>query len=235
MPWLFKSSLIAKEITQQEAKAAKVPVRKIQLTFGRESVEEHSETNEMLGKAKEEARRIIDRAQQEGEAIKEKARLEGFNQGYADGQQKAQKEYEKLATKLQAVFKKLTKQRILEIQQERQKILAELEPQIFNFVETALQKLLGELPEATTLFYRKWLGEALNRFKEKKLATIFVNPEEYGMIKNILEQNGAFNEIILLTEPEIAVGTVLLKGEENYVVSLKVFTEEILQKLRDGV
>jgi len=235
MPWLSKSSLIAKEFTQPEVMPTKIPVKKIKLDINPENTAADDEAQEQLNTARNEAQKIVAKAQKDAEVILEKARSEGFNQGYADGQKKAQKEYERLETELKANFKKITEQRLFELQQERQKILAELEPQIINFFEVSLQKLLGEIPDAAELFYRKWLGEAIKQFTEKNLPTIFVNPEEYAQIKEILEQNGVFNEVVLLTEPEIEPGTVLLKGQGNYVVSLAVFTEEILEKLRDGV
>ena len=234
MPW-SSSKLITKDsIVKGQSDVAKIPVKKIPAVFD-EGLAENGESLDFLKKAEEEAQKIIANAQEEASRIYEEAKKEGLALGFKEGQEKAQKEYLDLEKQLRQQYQNLTDRRLFEIQEERRKILADLEPQVISFLETILKKLLGELPEATYLFYRKWLDEALKQFSDKNPPTIMVNPEELTAVREIVEQNASISDVIILTEPELEPGTVVVRGQENYVVSLKVFLEEVVQKLRDGV
>ncbi|GAV26159.1 hypothetical protein ciss_20920 [Carboxydothermus islandicus] len=234
MPWSFKSKLLEGVAVRPDGEAQKIPVKKIVILP--EDVEKnYDESSALLNDAKIKAQEIIDAARREAEIIREDAKAKGYQQGYTEGQAKARQEFEKLQAALKKEYEKRIEEKILEINREREKIIKGLEQEIIAFIETSLEKLLGELPEAVILFYRKWLVSALAKFSQKMVPVIQVSPTDREKIEELLQQQGLEEKIPVISDTDLPAGTVVVKGEENYVISLKIFVDEILEKLKAGV
>ncbi|NYE56898.1 FliH/SctL family protein [Carboxydothermus ferrireducens] len=233
MPWSSKSKLLEGVAVRPDGEALKIPIKKI-VILPEEVEKNNEESSALLNEAKIKAQEIINAARREAEIIREDAKAKGYQQGYTEGQATARQEFEKLQATLKEEYEKKIAEKVLEINREREKIIKGVEQEIIAFIETSLEKLLGELPEAVTLFYRKWLVDALAKFSQKMVPVIQVSPADREKIEEILQQQGLEEKIPVITDTDLPAGTVVVKGEENYVISLKIFADEILEKLKAG-
>jgi len=178
-------------------------------------LENQREIKKLQGKIEElrvEAGRILDEAEEQAEGILENARVEAQNeyenllngymeQGYSEGREQAEKEYNNLKDEL--------KRKIQETEDNYEKQVSELEPAFVEILIKYIEKLTGIYASSRTEVIMHVIHQAMTKQTPCRNFIIRVSPADYGTVLN--------------SKPEILLW--LPDGSQIEVVEDKMLTE----------
>lgn len=194
---------------------------------------DYSETGrQIIARARAEAEQILARAQREAEErarqLAEKAREEGYKQGYREGIEQARAEAEEIRSRARQVLK--------QAEEQRAKTLESLEREIIGLSVDIAEKILARQlsldPETVLAIAR----EALQLVKDREHITIFFNPADRETfeknteeLKRLLPAHASLN---LLSDDSITPGGCIVESEHGKVeATLEARWEAILESL----
>lgn len=194
----------------------------------REEIEE--ERKAILEQARREGeehrRHILAKAQEEAAKLEEKARQEGHSKGYLEGRMAAEK--------IKTEAKELLKQ----AHQQREKILADAEPQILQIAVNLAEKLINYQLEVNENLIIGIVSRCLEALPGGREVIVRVNPrdeivcrEKSDMLRRILKK-GAVLEI--RGDAEVQRGCCRVDTEESEITfvlarELKILAEKLLE------
>lgn len=148
------------------------------------TVELQTEDNRAAAKLTEEASReaemIIEQAKAEAARIKNEAFAEAQKRGYEEGMQKARKE----AARLEAEYA----HKLQMLQQERENMVDELQPQIAEIIAGLVEKITGVVTEGKEDLILYLVERAIKRLDRCNELTIKVSSEDYEYLTAHINQ-----------------------------------------------
>ncbi len=114
-------------------------VLKVEQVFEEERVVARKEAERILEEARAQAKLFIESASNDANSIRENARSEGYNEGYAAGEIESRQRYDELQQELE--------QKIETHQAEYSQALSDIEPRYVDVLISLIQKLTGVLLE----------------------------------------------------------------------------------------
>ena len=153
--------------------------------------------------AKKEAERIIEQAKKEASLIKDEAFAQAQKKGFDEGMQKARQE----ARRLEEEYNKKMQQ----LQDERENIMNELQPQIAELIAGLVEKITGILVEDKKEVILYLVEKAIKKLDKFNELNIKVSSEDY---EYLTENKGLLQQAIDRdVEIHIAEDSSLLKNQ----------------------
>jgi flagellar assembly protein FliH len=154
------------------------------------------------------AREILAQAQDEAEAIKDRA----YREGLARGRQEAGREAERMRQELSERFEAF----LSGLDQDKTSLMERYKQDIVSFISLAVNKVVQqELDENRCEVLRNLLNEALELVDREREVTLSVNPEDGDLVRELMEQARAgyprLEHWQIKTTPKVQPGGVVLE------------------------
>jgi len=141
-----------------------------------------AEASEIRERAKQQASRIMEEVRTRIESNRERAKQEGFEQGYKEGFEKGLKDTEELLQQAQKT--------LLDAKEAFNKFLTDSEPKLLALVLEIAKKIVGEALTEDPETVLKMLRQGLKALGDEKEFTVMVKPELVAILE------GAKDELI---------------------------------------
>ena len=189
--------------TTQAPTARSAPSQGRSSIIGRETVEAKSEASDILEDARAQAQSLIDAATTEAEALREKAKNEGRQEGIDQG-----------ATEVAQIIKRMT-----EHQQEQE---AQVLPQLLKLVRKMAEKVIGseleQRPEALVGMIKRTLHD---KARQRRSLLLRVNPADLEVVRNerhrLMDALVRASDLAIREDDDISPGGVVIETEAGTI------------------
>ena len=189
--------------TTQAPTARSTPSQGRSSIIGRETVEAKSEASDILEDARAQAQSLIDAASTEAEALREKAKNEGRQEGIDQG-----------ATEVAQIIKRMT-----EHQQEQE---AQVLPQLLKLVRKMAEKVIGseleQRPEALVGMIKRTLHD---KARQRRSLLLRVNPADLEVVRNerhrLMDALVRASDLAIREDDDISPGGVVIETEAGTI------------------
>ena len=189
--------------TTQAPTARNTPSQGRSSIIGRETVEAKSEASDILEDARAQAQSLIDAATTEAEALREKAKNEGRQEGIDQG-----------ATEVAQIIKRMT-----EHQQEQE---AQVLPQLLKLVRKMAEKVIGseleQRPEALVGMIKRTLHD---KARQRRSLLLRVNPADLEVVRNerhrLMDALVRASDLAIREDDDISPGGVIIETEAGTI------------------
>lgn len=189
--------------TTQAPTARNAPSQGRSSIIGRETVEAKSEASDILEDARAQAQSLIDAATTEAEALREKAKNEGRQEGIDQG-----------ATEVAQIIKRMT-----EHQQEQE---AQVLPQLLKLVRKMAEKVIGseleQRPEALVGMIKRTLHD---KARQRRSLLLRVNPADLEVVRNerhrLMDALVRASDLAIREDDDISPGGVIIETEAGTI------------------
>ena len=189
--------------TTQAPTARNAPSQGRSSIIGRETVEAKSEASDILEDARAQAQSLIDAATTEAEALREKAKNEGRQEGIDQG-----------ATEVAQIIKRMT-----EHQQEQE---AQVLPQLLKLVRKMAEKVIGseleQRPEALVGMIKRTLHD---KARQRRSLLLRVNPADLEVVRNerhrLMDALVRASDLAIREDDDISPGGVVIETEAGTI------------------
>ncbi len=189
--------------TTQAPTARSAPSQGRSSIIGRETVEAKSEASDILEDARAQAQSLIDAATTEAEALREKAKHEGRQEGIDQG-----------ATEVAQIIKRMT-----EHQQEQE---AQVLPQLLKLVRKMAEKVIGseleQRPEALVGMIKRTLHD---KARQRRSLLLRVNPADLEVVRNerhrLMDALVRASDLAIREDDDISPGGVVIETEAGTI------------------
>lgn len=191
--------------------------------------ESSEKSAKLLEEANYEAKKIIEQAKSEAETLKKEAFSEGQKKGYEEGLLKGRNEVQKLKDDYAEKNKSL--------QEEYDKMVLALEPQMADIIASLVEKITGILVEDREEVLLYLVDKALKSMEKSNEYTIRVSKENYELIemrKNLL-MNAISREVPLyiVEDTGLSLNQCLIETETRVInCSLDIQLKNLITDLK---
>ena len=220
-------------------------IQKEEISSAQKSI--HKQQQIILTRAKEEAKSIIDQAeQQKYEILKQiqkeketifqesfqKGQKQGYQEGYEEGSQKGYREGKQEV----ATLKQEAKQILQSAHEEKKKIIGDIEPKMVQLIGDILEKMIDGVTRfhPTTILYLIKKGFEETSFREN--LQIYVSEEDYDTVlkykEDLLQDIESEGDIVFVKESSLQAGDCIIETPAgNIDCSLDSQLQEIKKEL----
>jgi len=159
-----------------------IPVRGIEEPNVREE-EIEKQRMQIIAEAERQARELLAQAHQEVEAIKKRAREEGWQRGFEEGREAGKKEVQKIFEEKIVLWEKW----LSAIRESRREVLENLDEPILEFSFALARKIIGREIEREP-FIEALVKRALQKLSNRERVVVRVHRNDYMRIREIKEE-----------------------------------------------
>ena len=159
-----------------------IPVRGIEEPNVREE-EIEKQRMQIIAEAERQARELLAQAHQEVEAIKKRAREEGWQRGFEEGREAGKKEVQKIFEEKIVLWGKW----LSAIRESRREVLENLDEPILEFSFALARKIIGREIEREP-FIEALVKRALQKLSNRERVVVRVHRNDYMRIREIKEE-----------------------------------------------
>lgn len=230
---IIANSLDIKPIDIHLKKEAEIIVKQketfIKKNKGQNILSKEEIANNLLEDAKEEAQRILSEALTRADNVSNDAFIEGFNKGYEDGTNKANKELQEKEIILQKNRENLERQYA--------RLEQELEPRYVELVIDLIEKLTGVITEDYKDVLLYLIRTSINNMEKSKRYTIKLSPYDHPYVtKNRKSIESLFDQdvqIDIKAEQELENNQCIIETDNQvFDCSMNVQLENLSKSLK---
>ena len=159
-----------------------IPVRGIEEPDVREE-EIEKRRIQIIAEAEHQARELLAQAHQEAEAIKKRAREEGWQRGFEEGREEGKKEVQKIFEEKIVLWERW----LSAIRESRREVLANLDEPILEFSFALARKIIGREIEREP-FIETLVKRALQKLSNRERVVVRVHRNDYMRVREIKEE-----------------------------------------------
>jgi flagellar assembly protein FliH len=187
------------------------------------------EASQIIDEANAEAVRIRDHAAKEADTMKELAKKDGYDKGYADGCAKAKEEAEARGRQLDA--------RETDLQNRYDRAMAELEPKLLDTILTVFDEVFRMQFSGKREMLLSLVQNALRGIRETRQYKLRVSEEELPFLREhkeeLQEQVGEEMTIEIVMDPDLKKSQCIIEADSGvYDCSLDVELDNLIRDLK---